>query len=104
MLLNVYTTADGHFMLVPDCMAASMDARRLHGPLEFCTRIDSHDYPYPELWLRVTAEIDEHSFAILEPAVGKWLMELECQPSARGRLIPPPSVASPRTRTISACS
>ena len=82
MLLNVYTTADGRFLLVPECMSASLEARRLHGPLEFCVRIDSRDYPYPELWLRVLSEIDEQMFAVLEPAVGKWLMELECQPGA----------------------
>jgi hypothetical protein len=80
MELNVYTAGDGRYVLVPECMKASLEARRLHGPLEFCVRIHSADYPYPELWRRVQAEIDDHMFAILDLSVGKWLMELECTP------------------------
>ena len=79
MRFNVYTRPDGAFLLVPDCMTASREAEALHGPLAFCDTIDSDEYPVPALWDRVAAEIDQLSFAVLQPAVGRQMLGIDCQ-------------------------
>ena len=65
-------------MLRPTVGPGLLAALRGHGPLEYCARIDPADYPYPELWARVSQELTERHFALLDAAVGKWLMELDC--------------------------
>lgn len=78
MVLNVYTTPEGRFVLLPIDGSGLQAALRSHGPLEYCARIEQDDYPYPELWTRVSTELAERRFALLDATVGKWLMELDC--------------------------
>ena len=78
MIFNVYTRLDGAYVLVPECMTASLEAQRLHGPLEYCDRLDSDEHPFPGLWELVVRETDEHSFAVLQEPIGKQLLGIDC--------------------------
>lgn len=77
MNFGIYTRPDGAHVLVPDCMQASVEAERLHGPLEFLELMNwCEEFP-PDIWKTVMAELDEHSFVVLQDAAAKYLLETE---------------------------
>lgn len=78
MILTIYTRPDGAYVLVPDSIKALRDAETRHGPLTHCERIDSDDFLIASVWSRVFAEIDDHLFAVVQPAIGRYLLGVEC--------------------------
>lgn len=77
MIVGIYSRPDGAYLLVPDCMTASAEAQRLHGPLKFVELMDWSEDPLPEIWETVIAELDAHSFVVLQDATVKFLLETE---------------------------
>lgn len=78
MIFSVYTRSDGACLLVPECMTAPHAAESRYGPLKYRARIDSGDFPVPAIWDRVSAEIDDHFYAVLQAAVGHHLLGIDC--------------------------
>ena len=78
MTLTIYTRPDGAYVLVPDSIEAIREAEARHGPLVHCERIDSEDFPIASIWNRVFSEIDDHLFAVVQPAIGRHLLGVEC--------------------------
>lgn len=76
---TVYLRPDDAYVFVPDCMVASREAERLHGPLIYCETIDTSDYPVPGIWETVMDEVDRQSFAVLHSVIGRRLLGLDCQ-------------------------
>ena len=89
MIFSVYTRPDGAYVLVPDCLRVPRSAEALHGPLEYCDSIDSEAHPLPALWERVLDEIDQMSYAVLQAAIGRQMLGLDCETDSR-----PPATAS----------
>ena len=58
---------------MPECMQASMEAERLHGPLRFLDYVEWSDHPLPAVWETVMSEVDAHSFAVLPDVCEKYL-------------------------------
>ena len=78
MVLTVCTRPDGSYVLMPESAKAMQAASATHGPLEFCERIDSDEFPIPSIWGRVFAEIEENQFAVIQPAIGRQLLGIDC--------------------------
>jgi len=51
------------WLLFPECMQASLDAARRHGPLEFIREIDEQALD-PEVVAALIEEIDARTFAV----------------------------------------
>ena len=79
MIFTVYTRPDGAYLLIPDCLHVPRSAEAEHGPLEYCETVDSEQHALPALWERVIAEVDQMSFAILQAAVGRQMLGLDCK-------------------------
>ena len=77
MIFGIYARPDGAYLLVPACMQASAEAQRLHGPLQFLERMDWSEEPIPDIWQTLMAELDRHSFVVLQDAAVKCLVETE---------------------------
>lgn len=95
MIFGIYTRPDGAYLLVPECMKASAEAERIHGQLKFLEMLDWSEEPNPAIWKAVMAELDEHSFVVLQDAVDTYLLESDasdygqCAPlDAIGRTVP----------------
>ena len=78
MYFAIYTRPDGAYVLVPDQMPPSTDAQNGTGPLTFCETVNVKDHPHPAVWERVKAEIDRHSFAVLQAAVAERFLSPHC--------------------------
>jgi hypothetical protein len=46
--------------------------------LTFCETINVNDHPHPAVWERVNAEIDRHSFAVLQATVAERFLTPHC--------------------------
>ena len=79
MIFTVYTRPDGAYLLIPDCLHVPRAAEVAHGPLQYCETVDSEEHAMPALWERVMAEVDQMSFAILQAAVGRQMLGLDCE-------------------------
>lgn len=77
MIFGIYTRPDGAYLLVPECMKASAEAQRLHGPLKFLEMMDWTEEPVPDIWKTVMGELDIHSFVVLQDAAVQCLLESE---------------------------
>ncbi len=73
MIFSIYTRLDGGYVFVPSCMQASMEAERLHGPLRYLDSLEWSEGSLPAVWDTVMAEVDAHSFAVLQDAFEKYL-------------------------------
>jgi hypothetical protein len=78
MYIAIYTRADGAYVLVPDHMTPSADAQNGTGPLTFCETINASEHPHPAVWERVNAEIDRHSYAVLQASVAERFLAPHC--------------------------
>jgi hypothetical protein len=65
MHCGVYTGRDG-LVLVPDCMRASREAERLHGPLHHCGSFET-DGLSADLARRIETALDDQLYAVMEP-------------------------------------
>jgi hypothetical protein len=77
MIFGIYARPDGAYLLVPECMTASAEAERLHGPLKFVEMMDWCEEPVPDIWKTVIGELDAHSFVVLPDAAVICLLETE---------------------------
>jgi len=93
VIFTVYTRPDGAYLLIPDCLRVPPTAEAAHGPLEYCDTVDSDQHAMPALWERVMAEVDQMSFAILQAAVGRQMLGLDCKASD---VIPVPEGGAPQ--------
>lgn len=75
MHFAIYMRPDGAHVFVPECMQASIEAEALHGPLKFLKFLDWCEEPLPAMWKTIMTEIDDHSFAVFQDAVAKYLVE-----------------------------
>ena len=78
MHLAIYTRPDGAYVLVPNHVTPSLDAQNGTGPLTFCETIDVSEHPHPAVWERVNAEIDRHSYAVLQAALAERFLAPHC--------------------------
>ncbi|WP_157481165.1 MULTISPECIES: hypothetical protein [unclassified Lysobacter] len=78
MNYTVYRGATGIYLLVPDCMKASREAERLHGPLVHCGAVESEGHPLPHLWEAVLTEVDERLYAVLSEHIAHSFLGIEC--------------------------
>ena len=76
MKLTVYKSVSADYLLVPDCVRASREADRLHGPLVHCGEIESDEYSLPDLWAEVGAQIDARLYAVVDHEVALGLLPL----------------------------
>ena len=82
MKFDVYTRPDGAYVLVPDCLQASREAQRLHGPLTFCDTVDTEHAALPRpFWEQLIAEIDTRSYAVVPMQTGQRLLGIDCDAS-----------------------
>lgn len=65
MRCSVYT-GRGELVLVPDCMKASREAERGHGPLRHCGTFDTDGLP-ADLVERIEGAFDDHFYVVLQP-------------------------------------
>lgn len=65
MRCSVYT-GRGELVLVPDCMKASREAERGHGPLRHCGSFETDGLP-PDLAERIDHAVDDRFYAVLQP-------------------------------------
>ena len=79
MKFDVFTRADGAYILFPQDSDALVEAEAVHGALAFCESILPADYPFPAIWQTVHAELERHSHAVLPEAIGRRLMGLDCE-------------------------
>jgi len=93
VIFTVYTRPDGAYLLIPDCLHVPRAAEVAHGPLQYCETVDSEEHAMPALWERVMAEVDQMSFAILQAAVGRQMLGLDCEASGS---IPIPAGGGPQ--------
>lgn len=73
MIFKAYTRPDGAYVLVPDCLVASREAHRRHGPLGFVGHLDGRDGLEDPAWRRILADIDQQSYAVVRRATGERL-------------------------------
>ncbi|TCZ88333.1 hypothetical protein [Lysobacter sp. N42] len=73
MIFRAYARGDGALLLVPDCLVASRDAERRHGPLLFIGRIDDRHLADQAVWNRVLADIDRQSYAVVRGSMRSLL-------------------------------
>jgi hypothetical protein len=59
-------------------MPPSVAAQNGTGPLTFCETINVSDHPHLAVWERVNAEIDRHSFAVLQATVAERFPSPHC--------------------------
>lgn len=69
MIFRAYARRDGAFVLVPECLVASKDAERRHGPLTLAGHVDSDCFPESAIWQRVLADIDRQSYSIVRSSI-----------------------------------
>lgn len=69
MIFKAYARPDGAYVLVPDCLVASREAQRRHGPLEYRGRVDSSSYPDAAVWQRVLSDVDRQSYAVVRASM-----------------------------------
>jgi hypothetical protein len=77
MIFKGYRRSDGALVLVPDCLVASRDAERRHGPLTLLGHFDSDSQPDPAIWNRVLADIDRQSYAVVRQETGRSLVRID---------------------------
>lgn len=76
MNLNLFTCTRGGYLMTPECMLASTEARALHGAVEqFMGVVDSALLP-DEVRRRIEAEVDRHAFAYLSQDTGSQLLAI----------------------------
>ena len=63
---SVYASPGGTYVVVRDCMIATLEAERLYGPLKLRKHIWPEDFRLPGLVDAVAAQIDDHLFAVLD--------------------------------------
>lgn len=85
MKFSVFLSPKGDYLLVPDCLKASREAERLHGPLVSCGEIDSDDHPLPDLWATVMEDVDARLYSVVNEVVATALLGIDCTTSARKR-------------------
>jgi len=83
MTLTVYTRPDGAYVVVPDSIRGDPWGGSRAWLLTHRERIDSDHF---SIWSRVFSEIDDHFFAVFQPAIGCQLLGVECPGDSR-RLI-----------------
>lgn len=64
---DLYATASGLFIAVPDCLRPSMEAEARHGPLRWQARLILDADAGDALVLRLASQIETHSYAVLDP-------------------------------------
>ena len=77
MIFNVFSGNSGEFLITPHGRAPSPEAIASHGPLVAWGPIESDDHPAPALWHRVAEEIERHTYATLQKALGRQLLGLD---------------------------
>lgn len=75
MYFKAYRRPDGAVLLVPDCMLASRDAHRRHGPLVPLGRVDADPQRDDALWRRVLADVDRQSYAVIRRGMPLELLD-----------------------------
>jgi hypothetical protein len=62
----IYASRAGPYVVVRDCMTATLEAEQLYGPLQLREHVWPEDFRVPGLVDAVAAQIDDHLFAVLE--------------------------------------
>lgn len=73
MALTLYAGPQ-HWVLVPECFLPPREAE-VYGPLRYTARIKSRVMT-PEEMAEVMRQVEERSFALIPPDLGRWLGEL----------------------------
>lgn len=84
MILTVYKRSDGAYMLIPSGSRAFMQIDEMHGPLILCTHITENDLESQLLSEKVLADIEQHSYSMINEVIGKYFIGLTCDEAPSG--------------------
>lgn len=64
---DLYASASGAYIAVPDCLRPSIEAEARHGPLRWQARLLLDADADGALVLHLARQIEEHAYAVLDP-------------------------------------
>lgn len=84
MNLNLFACCDGGYLVTPECMLASTEARTLHGPEQrFLGVVDCALLP-EGMRRQVEAEVELHAFAFIAQQAGDQVLAIRGSVRASG--------------------